>query len=249
MTPGSLRRLAKVAEFAGLYVPFWTFDARTNAAWQAEVGHQKTERYYSNGQWKTRTKIVWKWESGRVQLDLDNILIEGTGRLSAILLAGIKAYNLHELAPYEPQYLAGFQAQAYDVPLEAAWETARHEMRERTRQSCRAQASTSRIRNFSMELDFDEENWRYILLPLYLAVYTYQGKPYQVMVNGQTGEISGQRPVDWLKVWLAVVALVAPGLLLGGAEFTFLVIGFILLLIGLIIGFNLVRQAQRLDDA
>lgn len=259
LTPGSLRRLARVAEFSGIYLPFWTFDAVTEADWQAEVGHKKTERYYSGGEWKTRTKIVWKWESGQVQLGHDDLLVEGTNRLSALLLGQIKSYNLHQLAPYEPTYLAGHQAQAYDIPLEAAWETARHDMRERTRVACRAQASTSRIRNFSMNLDFGDESWRYILLPVYLANYTYEQKNYQVMINGQTGAIAGQRPVDWLKVWLAVAGMLAPGLILGiiglitlifgGLGLFIGIIGFILLIIGLIVSMKLVTTAQGMDDA
>ncbi len=259
MTPGVLRRLANLANFAGIYLPCWTFDAITKADWKAEVGHQKTERYYSGGQWKTRTKTVWKWESGHVQLGHDDLLVEGTTRVSAILLGRIKSYNLRQLAAYEPKYLAGFQAQAYDIPLETAWETVRHEMRERTRQACRDQASTSKIRNFSMNLDFKDESWRYILLPVYLAIYTYDHQTYQVMINGQTGTISGQRPVDWPKVWLAVAGLVAPGLTLGiiglitllmaGIGLLIGIVGFILLVIGLIIAFNLVRQAQGMDDA
>ncbi len=259
MTPGSLKRLANVAEFNGIYIPFWTFEADTTANWQAEVGHQKTETYYSGGKRRTRTKIVWKWESDTARLSLPDILIQGTGRLNVKLLSQTKTFNLHDLAPYEPKYLAGFQAQAYDVPLEKAWETARHEMRERTRQACRSQASTRRIRNFSMDLDFDNEHWRYVLLPLYLAGYTYQNKTFQVMVNGQTGDIAGQRPVDWLKVWLAAAVLVAPGLtiglvgaillLFGGLGFPILIIGFVVLVIGLVVAFNLVQKAQRLTDA
>lgn len=258
MTPGSLRRLARLADFTGIYLPFWTFDSVTTATWQAEVGHTETERYYSDGEWKTRTKTVWKWESGQVRLDHDDLLVEGTTRLSARLLGQIKQFNLHQLAPYEPKYLAGYQAQAYDIPLEAAWETVRQEMRERTRQACQGQASTSRIRNFSMNLDFSDESWRYILLPVYLANYTYQQKSYQIVINGQTGTIAGQRPVDWLKVWLAVTGLLAPGLLLGvigvitlifgGLGLFVGIIGLILLVIGLIISFNLVTRALQMDD-
>jgi Zn finger protein HypA/HybF involved in hydrogenase expression len=259
LTPGALRRLAHVADFTSIYLPFWTFDGITKADWRAEVGHQESEHYYSDGEWKTRTKIVWKWESGQVQLGHDDLLVEGTTRLSALLLGRIKSYNLHQLAPYEPQYLAGHQAQAFDIPLEAAWETARHDMRERTRQACHDQASSSRIRNFSMNLDFSEESWRYILLPVYLANYTYQQKSYQVIINGQTGAVTGQRPVDWARLWLAVAALLAPGLLLGAIGLITLIlgglglfigiVGFILLIIGLIISFNLVRTAQGMDDA
>jgi predicted RNA-binding Zn-ribbon protein involved in translation (DUF1610 family) len=258
MTPNTLRRLARVTDFIGVYLPFWTFDAITLADWKAEVGHTQTERYYSNGKWRTRTKIVWRWESGHVQLDHDDLLIEGTTRLSALLLGRIKSFDLRQLAPYEPKYLAGLQAQSYDIPLEKAWETARHEMREKTRMACRSQASTSKIRNFSMNLDFSDESWRYILLPVYLTTYLYNNQTYQVMVNGQTGAIAGQRPVDWTKVWLAVFGLIAPGLTIGviglimmnfgDAGFFIGVIGFILLVIGLIVAFNLVRKAQGMDD-
>ncbi len=258
MTPGSLKRLARVAEFTGMYLPFWTFDSITDADWKAEVGHTKTERYYSNGEWKTRTKTVWKWESGHAHLVHDDLLVEGTARVSAVLLARVKSYNLRHLAPYEATYLAGLHAQSYDVPLEAAWENARHDMRERTRRACRAQASTNKIRNFSMKLDFSDESWRYILLPVYLATYRYQDQSYQVMVNGQTGVVAGQRPVDWVKVWLAVFGLLSPGLTLGVIgiittiffDFGFFIgiIGFILLVIGLVIGFNIFRKAQAMDD-
>jgi hypothetical protein len=132
-------------------------------------------------------------------------------------------------------------------------------MREQTRSDCRRQASTSKIRNFSMNLDFSEESWRYILLPVYIAIYHYQGVSYQVMINGQTGAIAGQRPADWLKVWLAVLAIMSPALLLGllgiiltligETGFPCLTVAFVLGVVGIIVSLHLVRQAQELDDA
>jgi hypothetical protein len=256
MTPGSLKRLAKVTNFNGIYLPFWTFDAVTRANWQAEVGHTK---HYTDHKGNRRSRTVWKWESGRVQLGHNDVLLPGTRRVSALLLEQIQPYNLHQLAPYEPSYLAGYQAQAHDISLEKSWEVARHQMREYTRNACRDQASSSKVRNFSMEMDFDSESWRYILLPVYLASYVYRDKSYQVIVNGQTGTVAGQRPVDWLKVWLVVVALLAPGLLLGvigvitmifgGVGFLFLIAGFLVLTVGLVINFQLVTTALRMDDA
>jgi hypothetical protein len=109
-----------------------------------------------------------------------------------------------------------------------------------------------------MNLDFGDETWRYVLLPVYLATYPYQKEVFQVMVNGQTGAIAGQRPVDWNKVWLAVGLLVSPGLLLGLIGMVTLIIGgigmaiggvgFVLLIIGLIISIFIIRQAYGLDD-
>jgi len=259
MVPGALRQVAGVANFTGMYLPFWTFDATTRATWKAEVGHTETENYYDNGTWKTRTKTVWRWESGQVQLFIDDLLVEGTTRVSRLLLSKIKNYQLSDLRPYDAEYLAGFQAQAFDIPLEKSWEMGRQVMRERTREACLEQASTSQGRNFSMSLDFADESWRYIILPVYLAVYSYENKPYQVLINGQTGAISGQRPVDWTKVWLAVGAAMAPGLflgliglltiLLGGIGVVIGGVALVLLIIGLVISIIILRQAQSMDDA
>jgi hypothetical protein len=163
------------------------------------------------------------------------------------------------LVAYEPGFLAGMQAQTYDIALEAAWEIARQDMREKTRQACRKQASTSMIRNFRMELDFSEENWRLILLPLFLTPFVYGKRVYQVLVNGQTGAISGQRPVNWTKVWLVIAALLAPGIILGllglvtlplaGVGIPIGGVGLFLLIVGLVIGFIILVKANQLDDA
>ena len=260
MTPAQLKQITQIQSFSGVYLPFWTFDSTTSAGWRGEVAHTTTERYYDAGDrsWKTRTKTVWRWESGQVRLVIDDLLVEGTNRLSRLLLDRIKKYQLGELADYDPKYLAGLQALAYNVLLEDAWDTAREQMREQTRQACVAQATSNRIRNFSMNLDFNDETWRYILLPLYIAVYPYGGKTFQVMINGQTGAISGQRPVDWNKVWLVITAILAPGVLLslaglvtaifGGIGIILAGIGFSLLIAGIVISIIIYIKAQKMDD-
>lgn len=258
MVPSSLKQLSRLADFTGIYLPYWTFDSVTSATWRAEVGHPRTHRYHDGKQWRERIEIEWRWESGQVRLEIDDLLVEGTGKLSHVLLDRLKGFDLSQLAPYDPKYLAGLQAQAYDIPLENAWETARQQMRDQTRQACIAQASTPQVRNFSMDLDFSDELWRYILLPVYVASYRYQDKPYQVMVNGQSGAVSGQCPVDWTRVWLVIAALLAPGLLLsllglltallGGIGVAIGGFGFFLLLIGIVISIFILRKAMAMDD-
>lgn len=258
MTPASLRSNAMLSNFTAIYLPYWTFGALTKADWRAEVGHDRVEYYYDRGERKQRTVTDWRWESGNVQLKIEDLLVAGASRLSALLLDKIKNFEMSSLAPYEAKYLAGLQAQGYDIPLEKAWETGRQEMRERTRQACVAQASTSKVRNFSMSLNFANEAWRYILLPVYLNTYHYEGKVFQIMVNGQTGAVSGQRPVDWNKIWLAVAVLLSPGILLGlvglitsifGFGIFIAGFGFVLLIIGVILSGVIIAQANTLDDA
>lgn len=215
MTPKDLQRLAYSAEFTPIFIPYWTFDARAKAHWRAEVAHTRTKTVYVNGKPTTRTVTEWRWESGSVNLYYDDILVMGSQRLSALLLQKVQKYDLQELVPYDPAFLAGLSAQAYDTGLDPAWEVGRKLMRQKTKKACQSQATSQRMRNFSMSLDFSEETWRYILLPLYLASYPYGDQRYQVMVNGQTGVVAGQRPVDWRKIVLVAGGTLLPGVILG----------------------------------
>ena len=225
MLPKGLQKLARSTEYVPIYIPFWTFDARTTASWRAEVYNtDQNRRRHAATNWKWERPLLlklgnrdgrhWDWESGNVSLFTDDMLVSGSDKLRKTLLKQMRGYRLGELVPYDPKFLARLSAQAYDVDLETAWERARRLMRVRTKQACIKQASNSNVRNFSMNLDFSEESWRYILLPLYLATYRYGDKVFQVMINGQTGSIAGQRPVDWRRVGWALVGWFLPGFIL-----------------------------------
>jgi Zn finger protein HypA/HybF involved in hydrogenase expression len=254
MLPKELDRLARTAEYTPIYIPFWTFDAQSDADWKAEVGHVKTRRVHTKNGWRTQTYVEWRWESGHARLFIDDLIVQGTGRISGKLLQEIGRYQLDKLVSYDAAFLAGVQAQAYDIGLEEAWEMGRGQMRERTKQACTSQASSSRIRNFSMNLEFNNESWRYILLPVYLATYRYGTESYQVVINGQTGHLAGQRPVDWRKIWLVIAALMAPGVILAilsqvvASMADFIPFAVILAIVGLVISVVIFIQAQKMDD-
>ena len=259
--PAELSASAVLSHFTGIYLPFWTFDCAIQAQWKAQVGYERIERYYdhSSKDWKTRTHIDWRWEDGRVGLQTDDLLVVGTRHLSKVILERVSQFNLSELVSYSPDFLAGWQAQAYNIPLADAWEDGKATLRERAKDACYKDIPTSHVRNFSMVADYQDETWRFVLLPIYLSAYRFQDKIYQVMVNGQTGIIAGQKPVAWWKIWLAIVALLAPGMLLGmvglftlifgGLGVIPLILGTLLLAIGGGLSLMIYRQAVQSEAA
>ena len=121
--PDNLAQYVKLERFLGIYLPFWTFDSSITSDWKAEVGYERTERHYNSStkEWETRTVIDWRWEDGRVNVDIQNLIITGSKHISRPILERVLPFNLDELMTYVPDYLAGWQAQAYDVPLPDAW--------------------------------------------------------------------------------------------------------------------------------
>jgi hypothetical protein len=178
--------------------------------------------------------------------------------MSHVILEKVYPFNLNDLVTYSPDFLAGWQAQTYDITLPKAWETGKAIMREKAKKACYADIPTNHVRNFSMSADFSEEAWRYVLLPVYVSAYLFENKTYQVMVNGQTGTVAGQKPVAWWKIWLAIGLLVAPGLLLGlagliltaaGIGMVLMGVAFVLLIIGGILSIIIFRQALASEAA
>jgi len=223
--PPDLRRGAVLDKLAGVYVPFWNFDAAAHADWEAEVGTRRTRRVYRNGEWRTESYIDWQWRSGRITKELSDYLQLGTSRLHGALTRRIGRFDLGALVDYRPELLAGFRAQAYDVGLTEAWDEGRRRMREDVRRACERDTGSAHVRNLSVAADFDEERWRYVLLPIYVGAYSYEGKVHRVLINGQSGVIAGHKPVLWWRVWGAIALAVSPGILLG-------LIGLPLLLVG-----------------
>ncbi len=256
MLPPGLREQARIEKYNPLYIPYWTFSARGDAVWKAQVAHEVVEHHTVNGRTEETRRIEWREEAGKVQKGFSDLLVPGTGHLNLSVLARVDRYNLADLILYEPAHLAGMNAQAYDLPLEEAWDAARQIMRENIRKACLDHASSTNVRNFTMTLDFCDEEWRYILAPLYTSVYQYQNKPYQVLINGQSGKIAGPRPVDWEKVWLVVAALLAPGVLMAVLGWLFstgpalppaTLIGLLLFITGMVFAFIIIANGRGIE--
>ena len=254
LVPKQLRQVASIGSFIPMYLPYWTFDADASATWKAEVG-----RRVKRTNWKGESKTVteWSWESGRVAHHFKNVKVNGSNRLNSKLMRAIHDYDLNGLRTYDPSFLAGTQAIAYEGSLEDAWALARGEMRNRVKKRCENQATTSNIRNFSMELEFGDEAWRYVLLPVYIANYHFQNKPFQLLVNGQTGAVAGQRPADWRKIGLlAAIPILIGALLMLWQEFiqrsdanTLSVIAALCFISGIVIALALAFLAGKLDES
>lgn len=238
--PDGLSRVAQVERFTGVYVPYWTFSARLDSRWEAEVGVERTTQRWNarENRYETHTVIDWHRESGARDDEIRDLLVPATARLSARLLDEIRAgFDLAALAAYDPTLLAGFQASAHDVSLADGWERGRAAMRDRARDACRADIHYAHVRNFSMKADLRDEAWRHVLLPVWVSAYRWEDRTFVVLVDGHGGRVAGQKPVAWWKVWVTVALALSPGVatLLVGLPLLFLGVGVVVLALGFVL--------------
>jgi hypothetical protein len=134
-------------------------------------------------------------------------------------VAKFRSFDTKQLSPYKPEFLAGWRAEAYAVDLMPAWGTAQDDMCRAQEGRCASDVPGDTHRNLHVQNHFSNVTFKHILLPIWIAAYRYKGKPYQFLVNGQTGEVVGKAPWSFWKIFFFVLAIVA---VVGGAVAAYL---------------------------
>lgn len=211
LAPGDLKNLYERDKLQGVYLPYWTFDADTVCEYYAEGGkHRKVKEKDSNGNEVEKTVTDWYPVSGRVKEEFDDVLVKASKNLKPSLLEAIEPYNTKELVSYEPTYLSGYGAECYTVSLEDAHKEARDKMENELRSMSRKDVlrKYDEVRNLSVDINYDDETYKHIMIPVYATAYNYKGNTYPVLINGQTGKISGKYPKSKAKIAI-IVAIIA----------------------------------------
>lgn len=216
--PNKLKHAAMTDKVGGVYLPYWTFDAKVFARWQAEAGHY----YYvsrtvtRNGRQETiqERKVRWVPAAGELDTAFDDELVAATQGIHAALLRAVEPFPTNDLRPYDRGYVSGWVVEQYQIDLVAAAEASRATMDGKVQAACAAEIPGDTYRNLVVDSTYRDQTFKHTLLPVWLLHYDYGRKSYQVVVNGVTGTIAGEQPYSWIKIFFAVLAFIVVALTL-----------------------------------
>ena len=204
LAPNAFKRKALVDTLHGLYIPYWTFDARVHCPWRAEAGH-----YYYEKQGNNQVRRVrWTPASGVIDHFFDDLLIPGhqghrprparAGRAvpdagPAAVRHGLPLGSRRRAVPGDPRGCrrAGTGAHAGGGP----------------RRCASRQIPGDTYQNLQMSPTWSGRTFKHVLVPVYVMTYVYGRRPYQVVVNASNGRMGGTYPISWVKVALIIIAI------------------------------------------
>ncbi len=214
--PARLKTRAFVDTIKGVYLPYWTFDAQVDCPWTAESGtyYYRTQTY-RDSKGRTRTRQVrhtrWRNASGRLSHFFDDEAVPGSRGVDLDLLRKVEPFPTSEAVPYDTAYLSGFVVEHYQVVLIDAARHSREQMHRELERLCGAQVPGDTYRGLRISPVYESETFKHLLVPVWMLVYTFGKKSYQVIVNGNTGEIAGRYPKSFWKIAGLVVLAAAVG--------------------------------------
>ncbi|HGG60383.1 MAG TPA: primosomal protein N' (replication factor Y) - superfamily II helicase [Gammaproteobacteria bacterium] len=215
LAPRGLKQYARhQRKLSGIYIPYWTFDSESEAAYQGMRGtyYQTPERFVTevNGRRQVVTRMVtrvrWTPVAGRVSREFDDVLIEASFSLPRKILRRLNRWNLKFLKKYNKAYLSGFKSEMYQAGPRQGFQQATQIMEEVLRADIARDIGGDLQKITRMQSHFDDVTFKHILLPVWVAAYKYRGKSYRFVVNGQNGEVQGERPYSGWKILLLILA-------------------------------------------
>ena len=206
LMPKAFKDEKNIQKITGIYIPFWAYDFVADGNAEFNARDVRTWSDYSYNYTETKKYLVIK--SGH--FEYNKVLADASSRFSDELMDSLEPFNYNELVDYNHAYLSGFLAEKYDVDETIAVERAR----ERTMNTCvdllkDSVGHQSKVLN-SNNIIINKKSSKYIMLPVWMVNINYRDKMYTFAMNGQTGKIIGDIPVDVGKTVLyAIIIFIA----------------------------------------
>ena len=198
LLPNSFTKENHIEEIKGVYVPFWLFDGEAYAdlvfdATRTHVTETRNERI-------TTTEHFKLHRAGNVPFQM--IPVDGSSKMPDEHMDAIEPFDYSELKPFSNAYLPGFFADKYDVGMEESSSRADERAEQTARDAMRARClGYETVMEAGGQVLLHRGKVHYALLPVWMLSTKWNGQNFLFTMNGQTGKLIGNLPVDKGKYW------------------------------------------------
>ena len=202
-----------IEEVKGIYVPFWLFSAQA----KANISYTATRTHvYRSGDYEvTRTDHYAVSRSGSASFD--KIPTDASRKMPDDYMDSIEPFDYNELKEFSSAYMPGYLADKYDVSIDESKERADIRCENSIAELLRNDITGyNTVVERGRKIGLKRGEVKYALLPVWILNTRWNNTNYMFVVNGQTGKIVGDLPVDKKKLNLIRTGVFAGVTILSG---------------------------------
>jgi DNA-directed RNA polymerase subunit RPC12/RpoP len=199
-TPKDFSDESNIEKLTGVYIPFWVYNCDVEG--DINVSATKVKTWRSGNYRYTKTDSYSVKRVGN--MCFEKIPVDGSIKFDDNTMDSIEPFDYKGLKDFNMSYLSGFLSEKYDVDKEESYKRAYERIKNTTINELK-----STIRGYSSitvtgsNTNVDIKKTEYILLPVWMLNIKYKDKMHLFAMNGQTGKMVGNIPIDKKKMWLA----------------------------------------------
>ncbi|BDH57813.1 hypothetical protein [Tsukamurella sp. PLM1] len=209
--PREFKKYRVLGSFTSVYLSYYSYDAEVTTDYSGARGTTRTRRDRDGN---VETYTDWWPVSGRVHDSIRQLTESANTGLDGDRVRELEPWPTEQAVTYTPEFVAGHLARTYDGDAGQVFEAqARGRIENIVENTVRRDIGGDAQRITRMNPVYQSVDFLYLLMPVWLLTVTFADKPFQVFVNGITGEVQGQRPWSAIKIAFAVLAaLIVVGL-------------------------------------
>ncbi len=211
-------RDARVHELRGIYVPAYLYSAVAHTRYSAWIGehYTETEQYEetdAEGKKVTKTRLVTRTEhrqlAGRHVGYITDVVVSASKGLTNRELAAIEPFDMRQLRRFEPAIISGWIAEEFSRSVAECTRSSRAEARDVVGARLRGFMPGDSYSDLESDTAVEWESLEPVLVPVWVLAVRYRDdRPVlRVVINGQTGAVTGRPPRSWWKIALASTAV------------------------------------------
>lgn len=188
-----------IEEVKGVYVPFWLFDGAAGVSVQA-TGKKTSVRTTNNE--RIETTSHYRIERNGI-VPFANVPIDASKKMDNSMMDSLEPFDYDAIKKFSSSYLPGFFAEIYDDSAADC----QNRMEKRVSNTA-IQEMMSDITGYesisvtSENVSFKiKDKAKYALFPVWLLSTKWKDKNFLFAINGQTGKMVGNLPIDYGKFW------------------------------------------------
>lgn len=197
LMPKEFTNKKNIEEMKGVYIPFWLFDFECRgdiSGIATRISHWSDSTYHY-----TKTDS-YKIERGGT-VTFENIPVDGSKHFDNAIMNSIEPFEYNELKDFNYSYLSGFYAEKYDQKHDEVIDEGERRAKRSVRDVLEADISTYSTKTInSSSVSVENINVKYVLLPVWMLNIKYKDEIRPFAMNGQTGKMIGNIPIDKKKV-------------------------------------------------
>lgn len=187
--PKELKEL-KPENIKGIYIPYWIFDVYYYDIQYWEVDPHRTKK-------SDDKPLVYSREA---ECNLKTLTVDASDNLDDETSQRLEPFNLRDRKPFESAYLSGYYADKYDLGDQELYDFAIARAKELFDAEVRKTIPERNVEIISSLPKGRVNKAEYTMLPAWFMTFRYQGEPYTMVINGQTGKVVGTLPFDKKKI-------------------------------------------------
>jgi len=204
--PSEFKKYREVGSFTSIYAAYFTYDADTTTSYTGMRGDTYTVTTGSGENRRTETRTRWSHRSGVLRNSFDDIAVLANTGFDTDRVHELEPWPTGAATPYSPEFVAGHLCRTYDLDADQCFPVAQSRINAGIDAAIRRDIGGDHQRINNKDTRYNALTFKHVLLPIWLLTVVYAGNPFQVFINGVTGEVQGQRPWSTVKIAFAVLA-------------------------------------------